>query len=48
MARMLVESLKRLYDNLKVTKEQLLDRVNKGVLTIQEYYYIIGEDEKDD
>ena len=44
--RILVESLKRLYENGKVTKEQLQKRVEKGTITIDEYNYIVGEGEK--
>nr|DAM99585.1 MAG TPA: hypothetical protein [Caudoviricetes sp.] len=42
--RILVESLKRLYENGRVTKAQLQNRVEKGVISIDEYNYIIGED----
>lgn len=42
--RILVESLKRLYENGKVTKEQLQKRVEKGTITIEEYNYITGEE----
>ena len=41
--RILVESLKRLYENGKVTKEQLQKRGEKGTITIEEYNYITGE-----
>ncbi len=43
--RILVESLKRLYENDKVTKEQLQKRVEKNVITIEEYNYITGMEE---
>lgn len=43
MARMLVESLKRLYDSGKVTKEQIAERAANGVITWNEYEYITGE-----
>lgn len=42
--RILVESLKRLYENDRVTKTQLQKRVEKGVISIDEYNYIVGED----
>lgn len=42
--RILVESLKRLYENDRVTKAQLQKRVEKGVISIDEYNYIVGED----
>ena len=40
--RTLVESLKRLYENNRITKEQLLQRVEKNTITIEEYNYITG------
>lgn len=43
--RILVESLKRLYENDKVTKEQLQKMVEKNVITIEEYNYITGMEE---
>lgn len=47
--RILVESLKRLYENDRVTKAQLQKRVEKGILSIDEYNYIVGtENEKTD
>lgn len=42
--RILVESLKRLYENDRVTKTQLQKRVEKGIISIDEYNYIVGED----
>ena len=42
MARMLVESMKRLYAAERVTKEQIADRVQKGTLS-EEYEVITGE-----
>ena len=42
--RILVESLKRLYENDRVTKAQLQKRVEKGIISIEEYNYIVGED----
>ncbi len=35
--RILVESLKRLYESDRVTKEELLDRVASGKITQEEY-----------
>ena len=40
--RTLVESLKRLYEDNKLTKEQILQRVEKNIITIEEYNYIVG------
>ena len=42
--RILVESLKRLHENDRVTKAQLQKRVEKGIISIDEYNYIVGED----
>lgn len=42
--RTLVESFKRLYKKGKLTKEQLVSRVEKGEITPEEYKYITGED----
>ena len=42
--RILVESLKRLYENDRVTKVQLQKRVEKGITSIDEYNYIVGKD----
>lgn len=42
--RILVESMKRLYENGKITKEQLQKRVEKGTVSIDEYNYIVGEE----
>lgn len=39
--RILIESLKRLYEDDKLTKEQLLKRVEKNTITIEEYNYIV-------
>lgn len=40
----LVDSLKRLYDKGRLTKEQIRGRVEKGTITEEEYKYITGED----
>jgi hypothetical protein len=40
--RTLVESLKRLYISGRVSKEQLTERVDKGIITTAELNYIIG------
>ena len=46
--RTLVESLKRLYENNRITKEQLLLRVESNKITIEEYNYIIGSVTRDE
>ena len=40
--RTLIESLKRLYEDSRITKEQLLLRVESNKITIEEYNYIVG------
>ena len=40
--RTLVESLRRLYKDNRLTKEQLLKRVESNKITIEEYNYIVG------
>ena len=40
--RTLVESLKRLYKDNRLTKEQLLQIVESNKITIEEYNYIVG------
>lgn len=42
----MVESIKRLYASKKITKKQLKDRVEGGVITPEEYQYITGENYK--
>ena len=42
--RILVESLKRLYENDRFTKTQIQKRVEKGIISIDEYNFIVGED----
>lgn len=37
------QSIKRLYDARKLTKEQVKARYDKGQLTEEEYLWIIGE-----
>ena len=44
MARILVNSLKRLYENGRLTIEQIAKRVEKGSITKEEYLYITGEE----
>lgn len=44
MARILVNSLKRLYENGRLTIEQIAERVVKGSITAEEYLYITGEE----
>lgn len=41
--RALVNSLKRLYETGKLTKEQLKERVEKGTINETEYEEITGE-----
>ena len=41
--RILVESLKRLYNSGKVPKKDIKDRVVSGKITEDEYEYIAGE-----
>lgn len=41
--RILVESLKRLYEKGRLTKEQIAERVERGTITAEEYAYIVGE-----
>ena len=40
--RTLEESLKRLYKDNRIPKEQLLQRVEYNKITIEEYNYIVG------
>lgn len=42
--KMLVESLKRLYEKGRLTKVQIAERVTKGSITREEYAYITGEE----
>ncbi len=47
--RTLVESLKRMYETgkpVKITEEQLRARVEKGIITEEEYEYIVGKPEE--
>ena len=46
--RMLVESLKRLYEAGKLTKEQIEERQESGLITLDEYAYIVGRENADD
>ncbi len=41
--RILVNSMRRLYQDGRVTKQQLLDRVERKVISIEEYEYIISK-----
>ena len=43
MASILVESMKRLYQDGKITKENVSARVKSGKITEDEYEYITGE-----
>lgn len=42
--RTVVESLKRLYESGKISKEVVKGRVVKGTINEDEYKYITGED----
>lgn len=44
LTRAIAISIKRLYDSGRLDKEQLVDRVEKGTLTLEEYNEIIGEE----
>lgn len=41
--RILVNSMRRLYQDGRVRKQQLLDRVERKVISIEEYEYIISK-----
>ena len=43
MASILVESMKRLYQDGKIAKENVSARVKSGKITEDEYEYITGE-----
>ena len=43
MVSILVESMKRLYQDGKITKENVSARVKSGKITEDEYEYITGE-----
>lgn len=43
MARTLVESLKRLFEKEKLSKEQISERVQKESISAEEYEYITSE-----
>ena len=43
MASILVESMKRLYQDGKITKENVSARVKSGKITVDDYEYIVGE-----
>ena len=45
--KMLVESLKRLYEKGRLTKVQIAERVDKGTISEEEYKYITGESLKE-
>lgn len=45
--RILAESIKRLYENSRATKAQLQKRVEKGVISIDEYNYIVGAENEE-
>lgn len=41
--RTLVESLKRLYEAGRLTREQIEARLERGTITQEEFEYIVGE-----
>jgi uncharacterized XkdX family phage protein len=43
MASILVQSLKRLYNQKKITEAQVAERVKTGKITASDYAYITGE-----
>lgn len=43
MTRTLVESLKRLFEKEKLSKEQISERVQKESISAEEYEYIASE-----
>lgn len=43
MASILVNSLKRLYESGRLTKEQIAQRMEKGTINQDDYQYITGE-----
>lgn len=43
MARIVVESMKRLYESGRITREQVAERIKKGTITLLEYEEIIGK-----
>jgi hypothetical protein len=43
MASILAQSLKRLYNQGKITKEQVAERVKSGKISEADYEYITGE-----
>lgn len=42
--QILAESLKRLYKNGRLTREQVEERVSKGSISADEFQHITGED----
>ena len=46
--RTLVDSLKRLYENNRLTKEQIIQRVETNKITTEEYNHIIGSVTEDE
>ena len=41
--RALIESLKRLYNAGRITKDQLIDRYESGLISREEYDYIVQQ-----
>ena len=44
MRSILVESLKRLYSNYRITEESVNEMFNKGTITEAEVKYILGKE----
>lgn len=42
--RTLVKSLKRLYDNGKISKGKITEMLESGKITAEEYRYIVGDE----
>lgn len=47
MANILINSLKRLYASGRITKEQVSERVGRGIITNLDYLEITGEEYED-
>ena len=44
MFSILVESLKRLYSNYRITEESVIELFNKGTITETDMKYILGKE----
>lgn len=42
--REIAKSLKRLYESGQLTREDIMKRVEKGTITIDEYHWIVGDE----